>query len=119
MIDEYSVNFITENFLNMADADVWDTGLLEEIEDCRSDKSIAFPCNQGFTETSSGRQAPVITPKGWDIKVHWKDKSTNWIPFAEIKESNPIKVAEAAIKFNHERGLAFNWWVQKVIKKRA
>ena len=48
---EYSVNGIAENLLNMADSDGWDTGLFEDIEDLRSNESIAFPCDQGFTET--------------------------------------------------------------------
>ena len=102
----------------MADADGWDTGILEEIEDFRSDKSIDVPRDQGFKETLSGRQAPVITTKDWGVTFLWKDKSTIWIPLAEIKESNPIEVAEDAISFKHDRETAFNWWVRKVIKKR-
>ena len=102
----------------MADANVLDTGILEEIEDLRSDESIAVPHDQGFTETLSGRQSPVITTKFWDVKVLWKDKPTNWIPLAKIKESNTIEVDEAAIHFKHDREPAFNWWVKKFIKKR-
>ena len=70
---------------------------------------IAVPSDQGFTETLSGRKAPVITTKVWDVKVLWKDKSTNWIPLDEIKESNPIEVAEADIEFKHNMEPAFNW----------
>ena len=81
----------------MEDSNGWDPGLLKEIEDFRSDGSIDVPCDQGFTETLSGCQAPVITTKGWDVKVIWKDKSTTWITLSEIKESNTIEVSEAAI----------------------
>ena len=59
----------------------------------------------------------MVTTKGWDVKVRWKDKSTNCVPLSEIRESNPIEFAEAAIAFKHDRGPAFNWWVQKFIKK--
>ena len=59
----------------------------------------------------------MITTKGWDVKVLWKDKFTNWIPLAEIKESNQIVVAEDAILFKHNMGNEFNWWVRKVINK--
>ena len=59
----------------------------------------------------------MITTKYWHVKVRWKDKSTNWIPLAEIKGSNPIEVAGAAISFNNDREPAFNSWVQKFIKK--
>ena len=37
---------------------------------------------------------------------------------AEIKESNPIEVTEAAISFKHDMEPELNWLVQKVIKKR-
>ena len=66
----------------------------------------------------SGRLAPVIITKGWDVKVCLKDKYTNWITLSKIKESNPTEVAETAIAFNHDSEPAFNWWVRKVIKKR-
>ena len=95
----------------MANVDGWDTRLIEEIEDFRSDELIDVPRNQGFTETLSGRPAPVITTKGWNFKVSWKDKSTNWIPLSEIKESNTIELVEAAIEFKHDREPALNWWV--------
>ena len=74
----------------MNNTDVWDTGILEEIEDFGIDESIAVPCDQGLTETLSGRQSPEITTKGWDVKGSLKDKSLNWISLAEIKEYNPF-----------------------------
>ena len=117
-LEEYSVNVIAENLLNMADNDGWDTGLLEEVEDFRCDEAIAIPKDKGHFESANGNKVPVVTTKGWDVKVRWKDKSTNWIPLAEIKESNPIEVAEASIAFKHDKEPAFNWWVHKVIKKR-
>ena len=97
----------------MANGGGWDTGLLEEIEYFINDESIAVPHDRGFTETLSGRQALVITTKGWDVKIYQKYKYTNCIPLAEIKKSNPTEVSEAAIEFKHDRGTAFNWWVQK------
>ena len=93
----------------MDDANGWYTGLIEEIEDFKSDKSIAVPRDQGFTETLSGCQDPVITTKGWDVKVSLKDKSNNCIPLAEIKESNHIELVESAIACKHDREPTFNW----------
>ena len=95
-----------------------DTGLLEEIEEFRKDDSIAIGIEDGFRIQPNGHKVPVITTKGWDVKVRWKDKSTNWIPLAEIKEANPLEVAEAAIALKVDRQPAFNWWVRKVLKRR-
>ena len=60
----------------------------------------------------------MITTKGWDVNVLWRDKYTNWIPLDEIKESNTIEVAEAAIAFKNDREPTFSWWVQKFINTR-
>jgi hypothetical protein len=117
-IEEYSVNVIAENLFNMADDDGWDTGLLEEIIDFRKDDSIAIKIDDGFKEMSNGDKVPVITTKGWDVQVRWSDKSTDWIPLTEIKESNPIEIAEASIAFGINKEPAFNWWVHKVLKRR-
>ena len=102
----------------MADEEGWDTGLLEEIINFRKDDDIAVKVEDGFREISNGDKVPVITTKGWDVQVRWTDKSTNWIPLSEIKESNPIEVAEAAIAFTIDNEPAFNWWVRKVLKRR-
>ena len=48
--EEYYVNIIAEKLFNMASADGWDIGLLEEIEDLISDKSISFPRYRGSTQ---------------------------------------------------------------------
>ena len=108
-IEEYSVNVLAENLFNMADEDGWDTGLLEEVIDFRSNDDIAVKAQDGFREMSNGEKVPVITTKGWDVQVRWTDKSTDWIPLAEIKESNPIEIAEVAIAFNVDKEPAFNW----------
>ena len=59
-----------------------------------------------------------MTTKGWDLCVLWKDGSTSWVPLKDLKESNPIEVAEFAVahKIHHEP--AFVWWVPKVLKTR-
>ena len=117
-IEEYAVNAIADNLLNQADGDGWDTGLLEEIIGSRKDENVAIPKDKGFFENANGTKKPVITTKGWDIQVRWRDQSSNWIPLAEIKESNPIEVAEFAVASGHADEPAFKWWVHKVLKRR-
>ena len=99
-IKEYAVNVLAENLFNMADEDGWDTCLLAEVIDFCKDNDIAVKAQDGFREMSNGEKVPVVTTKGWDVKVRWTDKSTDWVPLTEIKESNPIEVAEAAIAVN-------------------
>ena len=39
----------------------------------------------------------MITTKGWDMLVRWKDGSQSWIPLKDVKESNPLETADYAI----------------------
>jgi hypothetical protein len=58
------------------------------------------------------------TTKGWNLCVEWKDGTPSWEQLADLKESNPVEVAEyAAIKNLHDEP-AFAWWVPHVLKKR-
>jgi hypothetical protein len=117
-LEEYAVNIIAENLLNQADGDGWDTGLLEEIIDIRKDEEVAVPIKDGYVATQSGQEKPVITTKGWDVQVRWQDQSTGWVPLADIKESNPVQVAEFVIASGLEKEPAFNWWARKTLKRR-
>ena len=40
-IEEYSVDVIAENLMNMADDDRWNIWLLEDIENFRNDDAVA------------------------------------------------------------------------------
>jgi hypothetical protein len=48
------------------------------------------------------------TTKGWQLLLQWKDGSNTWIPLKDLKESNPVDVAEYAVanKLVHEPAFA-------------
>jgi len=50
--------------------------------------------------------------------VKWKDDSETWIKLKDIKESNPIEVAEYAKARNISNEPAFAWWVPYTLRKR-
>ena len=66
----------------------------------------------------NGKRCRRITTKGWEIQVLWEDGSSSWIPLNEIKEANPIEVAEYASAQEISEEPAFAWWVTKVPKRR-
>jgi hypothetical protein len=78
------------------------------------DKAISIA--SGFVDSGSTTK-PVITTKGWDLKICWKDGSYDWLPLSQIKEANPIEVAEYAVAHNIHKEPAFNWWANKVLHK--
>ena len=118
-VEEYSTNTIVENLLQQVDNEGWDTGILKEIVAFRSDPDVAVLRDDTSAHAAlNGIKRPVITTKGWDVQVRWEDHSTNWVPLAIAKESNPIEVAEFAVAHNYVKEPAFQWWVPHVLKKK-
>ena len=56
--------------------------------------------------------------KGTHVLVNWKDGSSDWIKLKDIKDSYPVEIAEYAVANQIANELAFNWWVQTVLRKR-
>ena len=54
---------------------------------------------------------------GWDLCVEWRDGSTDWVPLKELKESNPVQVAEYAVVNDLANLPAFRWWVRDTLKR--
>ena len=50
--------------------------------------------------------------------VNWKDGNSIWERLADLKESNPIEVAEYAVALDIFHQPAFAWWVPFTLKKR-
>jgi len=73
---------------------------------------------KGYITSHNGVQRKVITTKGWEMNIRWKDGTESWIPMNEVKESNPLKLAEYATACKISTEPAFAWWVQSVLNKR-
>ena len=56
--------------------------------------------------------------KSCHLCIQWKDGTTSWERLADIKESNPIEVAEYAVAQGIDHEPAFAWWVPHTLKKR-
>ena len=74
--------------------------------------------DEGWYTTPQGAKKRVITTKGCDINVSWKDGTSSWIPLKDMKEANPLEVAEYASKSRIESHPVFAWWVPQTIKRR-
>jgi hypothetical protein len=58
------------------------------------------------------------TTQGWHLLVHWHDGTTSWEPLQNLKESNPVEIAEYAIANKLVEEVAFHWWVPLSLRKR-
>ena len=114
---DYHANNLLENILCTVDDDGYTAMIMDEIMDHRSNEE-AVTKREGWIRTKEGSKKRIITTKGWDLKVQWRDGTSNWVPLRDIKESNPIETAEYATRANISDEPAFAWWVGPTLKRR-
>ena len=90
---------------------------MNKIIDHKSD-GTAVSKDAGMVVTNSGQQQPRQTTRGWKLLVSWKDGSTSWVPLKDLKESNPVKVAEYVVVNKILEEPAFAWWAAWVLRKQ-
>ncbi|MEM9369349.1 MAG: hypothetical protein AAGD07_25505, partial [Planctomycetota bacterium] len=116
-IKDYATNVIAENIYSQVDNEGRRHQIFKEIADHKKDGG-AVTVQDGFWVSTGGNKTRKMTTRGWQLLVEWTDGSQNWIPLKDLKESNPIEVAEYAVanKIDHEP--AFAWWVSDTLRQR-
>jgi Reverse transcriptase (RNA-dependent DNA polymerase) len=117
-VEAYHANIIAESIYHKVDADGYSTYMLREIIDHRTTQDALKLDDAYYFDKRSGKQKLKQTTKGWELCVRWNDESTTWVPLKDIKESNPVEVAEYAVHMKLVSEPAFAWWMPFVIKKR-
>jgi hypothetical protein len=117
VVKEFAANVIAEHIYSQVDNEGRRHLILDEIIDHRKDGSAVAPDDLYDTDRN-GNQHMRRTTKGWKLSIQWKDGSASWLPLKDLKESNPVEVAEYAVanKLVHEP--AFAWWVPHTLRKR-
>jgi len=115
--ETYTANLIAENMYSQIDDEGRQFQLMKEIVDHETDRSAILK-DDGFFEDNRGRRRPKQTTRGWKLLVEWKDQTTSWVPLKDLKESNPVEVAEYAVANKIVEEPAFAWWVPYVLRKR-
>ena len=116
--EAYHANIIAESIFARIDDDGYTTFLLKEIIDHKKDSTALIMEDAYYTHKSTGKKRLKPTTKGWQLCVKWNDDSTTWVPLKDLKESNPVEVAEYAVSMKLTAEPAFAWWVPYTIKKR-
>ena len=115
-VEAIAANQIAENIYSRIDDEGHEHVILKEIIDHRKD-GTAVAADDG-TIVVRGREVPRKTTKGWFLCVEWKDGSTSWVPLRDLKDSNPIEVAEYAAANKLLSEPAFAWWARFAIRQR-
>jgi hypothetical protein len=115
--ERLQANVIAENLFAQIDEEGNRHVLLDDIIDYRkTDEAVTE--DDAFYTARSGMKHRRRTTKGWEVCVQWKDGSTNWVTMKDIKDSNPVQLAEFAVAQKIHTEPAFAWWVPFVLKKR-
>ena len=102
--------------MSNVDEEGYDVGWIDEIIDHRK-KDTALSTSEGFVMTGTTSKL-VVTTKGWDLQIRWRDGSVDWLPLSQVKEAIPVELAEYAVAQKINKEPAFNWWVNKTLRKR-
>ena len=117
--EQYSLNVLTEALNEMVDHDGYDKSFVKEVCGYRRDETLAVPKERGFTKGHNGRSVPVITTKGWSVKIRWMDDAVTWVPLNVMKNSQPLILAQYAKTMKIDTEPAFLWWVPHVLRKSS
>jgi hypothetical protein len=115
--ERYSANVIAENIYAQCDDEGRSMLVLDQITDYRKDDS-AISIADGYTVSHNGNRTPKRTTRGWQLLCTWKDGSSDWIALKDLKDSNPIELAEYAVANKIQEEPAFKWWVAETLRRR-
>jgi hypothetical protein len=115
--DEYTTNVIGENMYAQCDIEGRQYNIMEGIIDHKTDGHAVEPADMYIKHGSKKKVRK--TTKGWNLCVEWKDGTTSWERLADLKERNPVEVAEYAATKSLLDTSDFVWWDPHVLKKRT
>lgn len=116
-IDAFSANTIAENLYSQVDEHGRSFAILRDIVGHRT-TADAVPKTAGTFLDRNGQERLVKTTAGWELEVEWRDGSTDWVSLKDLKDSNPLQVAEYATANQLQDEPAFAWWVRKALMRR-
>ena len=115
-VERYTANIIAENIYSQVDKDGVTVSHLHDTLDHKTDET-AVPKSEGTFRGPNGTVRKKQTTRGWSLLVELKNGSAEWFKLKDLKESNPIEVAQCA----RARGLmnepAFAWWAPWTLKQ--
>jgi hypothetical protein len=117
-VNDYAANMLAEALYTQVDADGNRYLLLKEI--IGHEKSPTAMSKDDMTlDNPHGSRNPIrrYTTKGWHFQCQWADGSTSWEPLRNLKESNPIELAQYAESHSLLEEPAFVWWAKDALKR--
>ena len=116
-VQQLAANRIALSMYEHVDSERFTTKILDQVQRQRKTEEDIYK-SDGYTKYSKESRSRKITTKGYDFLTKFRYGSESWIPLDDLKEYNPLEIAEYAISNKLEKEPAFAWWVPHVIKKQ-
>jgi len=119
-MNDYAANILAEALYAQVHVDGNRYLLLKEINDHKKDQSALS--REEWTsgnENPRGSRNPAHKPTttGWYLLCLWTDGSTSWEPLRNLRESNPIELAQYAETRSLLEEPAFAWWAKDALRR--
>ena len=116
-IEVYTANQLAEYLYDQVDDHGRSSTMFQGITNHEKTEE-AISKEDGWLILKGGRKKRKITSVGWNFEVSWSDGTSTWVPLKEIKNSNPVELAEYVRRNKLEEEPAFAWWVNSLLKKK-
>jgi hypothetical protein len=117
-VQQYGANIIAQNVLEQVEDDGHYTIKLKQILDHRRD-GHAIPKHKQYITTRDGQQKLRKSTVGWNFHVEYTDGSKQWVELKDLKEINPVQIAEYVTTKKIDDEVAFRWWVPYTLRKKS
>ena len=120
MVKEYAANTIAEAVLRHCDDEGIRWSIIKAIIDHRITKDALQEPQGKYRARSAAREfeRQRKAAKGAELCCELSDGTTQWFPLKDLKESDPVSVAEYAEKMGLIDIPAFKWWAPHALKKK-
>jgi len=118
-INEYSTNMLAEALYSQVDSEGNRFLLLKRILDYKKGPEALSSKDARINNRNGSRNKhQKYTTKGWSFLCQWADGSTSWELFRNLKDSNPIEVAEYIQTQGLSHEPAFSWWAKDILQQK-
>ena len=83
--EKYATNVLTESLTSSYNCDGYDKAAIKEIRGNRKSSNDVDRSN-GFYTSKNDNKIPIVTTKGWNIRICWNDDSTTWVTLHLVKK---------------------------------
>lgn len=114
---EFAANIIAENIYAQVNNQGQHELCFKEITGHRIQPDYSAPSEPIPTRHGQNWKLPKTT-KGVEIQVQFRDGTECWLPMSEVRNSNPVELAEYAVQTGIVDMPSFAWWVPHTLRTR-